>query len=194
MKIKHLMKNCTFVLLLISGLVFGQLKKITQSEIRWKAYKSLKAESLSHYGTIRLKSGAVLFKNEELQAGTFIFDMNAIDAEDMNANPKQKRYLENHLKSDDFLDVAQYPTARFKITGISKNSGLYNYIIIGKLTIRDKTKTISFPAKIFRKGNKFLLNSDKFTFNRHDFGMNYDTFEDMLISDDVEMKINLTAG
>lgn len=172
---------------------FGQLMKVTSSDVRWKAYKSLKAESLSHYGTIGLKSGAVLFENGQLKAGTFYFDMNVIDAEDMNGDAKGKKYLENHLKSDDFFDTGKYPTAVFKLTSIKPISGNYNYRITGKLTIKNKTKTISFPAKITKKGDGYDFRSAQFTFDRHDFDMNYDTFEDMFISDDVEMNVSFTV-
>ena len=70
---------------------FAQNKTITSSEIRWKGYKTLKAESLSHFGTIKLKSGNFLFKNNEIAGGTFTMDMMTMDAEDLNNDKKMKK-------------------------------------------------------------------------------------------------------
>ncbi len=170
-----------------------QIMKITSSDIRWKAYKSLKAESLSHYGTVKLKSGAISFDaNGVLNAGTFIMDMNSIDAQDMNDDPKLKSMLENHLKSDDFFDSGKYPTSTFRISAIKKINDT-RYKIIGNLTIKSTTKEISFPATITKSNNSVTLVSDQFTFNRKNFGLNYNVFEDMIISKDVQMNIKLVA-
>lgn len=182
------------LLLLFSGFVFGQnLKKIISSEIRWKAYKTLKSESMSHYGTIGLRSGAVSFDNAgNLTAGKFFINMSDIDAEDMNGRPKAKLYLENHLRNEDFFDVKKYPTSTFAVTKVKKN-GNSRYIITGKLTIKGITQNISFPVTITRKGDTYTLVSDQFTFNRKKFGLNYNVFEDMLISNDVEVNVRLVV-
>lgn len=188
------MRHLLLLFLLFNAFCFGQIKKITHSEIRWKAYKMMKSESFAHNGTIDLRSGAVLIKNDELQAGSFIFDMNSIDAKDMQGNPKEKRYLENHLKSDDFFSVEQYPFATFKITSIQETQGLYNTKLMGLLTIKNKSKSISIPVNVTKNGNdSYVIKSDKFTINRHDFDIHYNLFKDMLISDGIDMSFNLTA-
>lgn len=188
------MRRYFIFFVLFSTFVFGQnIRKITGSEIRWKAYKTLKTESLSHFGTVKLKTGAVAFDNAgNLMAGSFVIDMNAIDAEDMKSSPKQKLYLENHLRSDDFFDTEKYPTATFKITKLKKTSE-NRYAITGNLTIKGKTKSISFPATVSKNGDTYTLVADQFTFNRKDFGLNYNIFEDMIISNDVVMNVKLTA-
>ena len=101
-------------------LSFAQNKSIISSEIRWKGYKTLKAESLSHYGTIKLKSGNFIFKNNEIAGGTFTMDMMTMDAEDLNNDPKLKKMFENHLKSDDFFDSKNFPVSTFQIKSIKK--------------------------------------------------------------------------
>ena len=113
------MKNFISILfILCSFFVSAQTKNITSSEIRWKAYKTLKAESMSHNGTVKLKSGNLTFNGNEFTGGNFIINMNTIDAEDMNENPKQKKFLENHLKSDDFFDVEKFPVTVFQIKSV----------------------------------------------------------------------------
>ena len=174
--------------------LFAQSKKITFSEIRWKAYKTLKSESMSHFGTVKLKSGNLISNGNELTGGSFIIDMNTIDAEDMNGNPKQKKFLENHLKSDDFFDTEKFPVTVFQIKSVKKISGKdYNYQIDGILNIKGISKTISFPAKVFENNKAISITSAQFTFNRKHFGLKYNIFEDMLISNDVEMNVKISA-
>ncbi len=169
-------------------LSFAQNKSIISSEIRWKGYKTLKAESLSHYGTIKLKSGNFIFKNNEIAGGTFAMDMMTMDAEDLNNDPKLKKMFENHLKSDDFFDSKNFPVSTFQIKSIKKlntNSAQLS----GVLTIKGISKNISFPVKVSENNNITTISSGTFTFNRKNFGLKYNIFEDMLISNDVEMSI-----
>ena len=145
----HSFKNLTAALLLISGLAFGQAnKKIQNSTITWKAYKALNADAMSHWGTVKLKAGNIVTNsNNEIVGGNFIIDLSTILADDMKGNKKMKLMLENHLKSDDFFDVKNFPTAFFKLTTVKPNNDKkYNYIFSGNLTIRNVSKPISFPA------------------------------------------------
>jgi len=68
--------------------------------------------------------------------------------------------LQGHLQSDDFFDVAQYPTATFEITDIKPYDGQATtedgktnekaanatHFVSGNLTLKGVTKNISFPA------------------------------------------------
>lgn len=174
--------------------VFAQTKNIVNSEIRWKAYKTLKAESLSHFGTVKLKSGNLVFSNGEVSGGSFVIDMNTMDAEDLNGDTKLKKMFENHLKSDDFFDVTKFPVSTFNIKSVKKlKSNSYNYQIHGVLMIKGISKNISFPVKVSESNGLFTLSSAKFTFNRKDFGLKYNIFEDMLISNEVEMNVNVAV-
>lgn len=175
---------------LFSMALFSQSKTIISSEIRWKAYKTLRAESLSHFGTVGLKSGNLLFNGNDLAGGSFVLDMKSIDAADMNGDPKMKKMLENHLKSDDFFDTNKYPTASFQIKSIKKiNDKGYNYQVTGPLIIRGVSKNISFPVKVTYANSIYTLTSAQFTFNRKNYGLKYNIFEDMLISNDVEINV-----
>ncbi len=186
------MKNFLLIFLLFSSFVFAQNKKVNTSTIGWKAYKALNAESLSHYGTVKLKAGNVVMKNGNITSGNFIIDMKSISADDETG--KRKMYLENHLKDEDFFDVDKYPTVFFKIIAVKPNTDKnYNSLVTGNLTIKKITKKISFPANITSDNDGVKFQSKMFTFNRKDFGLNYNVFEDMIIKNDVEMTVNFTA-
>ena len=187
-------KLLPFIFLFFTFTLFAQTKNIISSEIRWKGYKTLKAESLSHNGTIKLKSGNLVFKDNNIIGGNFVMDMTTMDAEDLNEDKKLKKMFENHLKSDDFFDSAKFPVSTFQIKSLKKqNNPAFNYQINGVLTIKGISKNISFPAKISDFKNLTTITSAKFTFNRKNFGLQYNIFEDMLISNDVEMNITVVA-
>ena len=187
------MKKILFLIFFtISFFLFAQTQNVISYEIHWKGYKTLKAESLSHDGTIKLKSGNLLLKNNEIAGGLFVMDMKSMDSQDLNGSPKLKKMFENHLKSDDFFDAEKFPVSTFQIKSVKKiNRGIFNYQIYGVLTIKGISKNINFPAKVSESNNQTSLTSAKFTFNRKSFGLNYNIFEDMLISNDVEMNISI---
>jgi hypothetical protein len=187
-------KLISLLLLNFTIFCFAQSQNIISYEIHWKGYKTLKAESLSHDGTIKLKSGNIILKNNEIIGGNFVMDMNTMDAQDLNNSPKLKKMFENHLKSDDFFDTAKFPVPTFQIKSVKKlNRGIFNYQINGVLTIKGISKNINFPAKVSQNNNQTTLTSAKFTFNRKSFDLNYNIFEDMLISNDVEMNISIVT-
>lgn len=185
------------LLLLFFGLVLiqGQNKIVYSSEIKWKAYKVLKSNSLSHFGTLALKAGNIVLNTQnEMVSGNFIMDMDSLLADDMKGQDKMKLMLEKHLKSDDFFDVNNFPTVFFKITSVKKsNDRNFNSLVKGNLTIKNITKPIKFYANISQNGEVVNFVSNTFTFNRKDFGLQYNVFEDMVISNDVEMKVSFSA-
>ncbi len=85
---------------------------------------------------------------------------------------------DNHLKSEDMFNVAQFPTLTFKSTSLKKIKG-NKYTMIGNLTIKGVTKVVTFdvtmngPAahpdpknKVPQLGIKALT-----TIKRSDFGI-----------------------
>ena len=68
-----------------------------------------------HNGTINLKSGEVAVKNDSIQSGKFVIDMNSIVVTDLKAGDG-KEDLEAHLKGtgdkegeDHFFNVGKFP-------------------------------------------------------------------------------------
>lgn len=99
--------------------------------------------------------------------------------------------LTGHLMSDDFFDVEKFPKASFKSTSIEEveaDGSTHN--ITGDMTIREQTKSITFPATLKVDGKKVAA-STEFTLKRFDFGIEYKGKPDDLIKDEVLLKINL---
>jgi polyisoprenoid-binding protein YceI len=98
--------------------------------------------------------------------GKCLFDV-SIDAATVNTDNSMR---DDHLKKETFFDVGNYPRIRFVSTGISEPDKKGRYTVNGKLTIRDKTKDISFPFVATALGDDVIFKGS-FTLNRKDFGV-----------------------
>ncbi|MBW8362062.1 MAG: YceI family protein [Kaistella sp.] len=187
------MKKLALFAVLIGGLAFGQTKKIVASDVQWWGYKVAKTEASSHSGNVKVKSGTMVMKGQELVGGNFVLDMNSINATDLSGEYQTK--LNNHLKNGDFFETDKFPLASFKITSVKKNANkIYNRLITGNLTVKGKTNTITFPAKIAYSKGVVSLVSDKFSFDRQKFDVAYrSSMQDVFVKDEVDMLVKVTA-
>ena len=99
--------------------------------------------------------------------------------------------LDNHLKTPDFFDAANYPEASFTATSVELTDS-DSAVVAGDLTIRGVTKPVSFTADFNKAGvnpldNKFSLGFDGYTtIQRSEFGVSYGV---PMISDDVKLHL-----
>ncbi|KFF21028.1 YceI family protein [Chryseobacterium sp. JM1] len=187
------MKKIFLLAVVASGLAFGQSKKVVASDVHWWGYKVAKSEASSHDGTVKVKSGDMIMKGNDLVGGSFVLDMTSINATDLSGEYQQK--LNGHLKNGDFFEVEKFPTASFKITTVKKNSDkIYNSLVTGNLTVKGKTSAITFPAKISYSKGVVSLVSEKFSFDRQKFDVAYkSTMQDVFVKDDIEMLVKVSA-
>jgi polyisoprenoid-binding protein YceI len=114
---------------------------VKDSVIKWHGTKV----TGEHFGAVRLQSGEIVLKGDEVVGGQFEADMNSIS--EVEGNKK----LEGHLKSADFFEVEKYPTSKFvikKVSKLKKPEGENTHSVSGNLTIKGKTHPVTFPAKI----------------------------------------------
>ena len=92
-----------------------------------------------------------------------------------------------------------HPTAKFELTNVEKTTGDYNSKITGNLTILEVSKSITFNANIAVLDNSVAINSEDFSVNRQDWGLNYHTEgdagvpADYLIANTVGFTINVSV-
>ena len=102
-----------------------------------------------HFGRIDILKGELIIVNGRPSAGNIVLDMHSIDNFDLQDRTYHDMLL-NHLKSDDFFAVERFPTASLTLTGWEAQSGAPpeapNGIATGELTIKDVTRSVSFPA------------------------------------------------
>ncbi|MFV0417123.1 MAG: YceI family protein [Dysgonomonas sp.] len=167
------------------------------SSIHWKGSKI----GGSHHGTIALKSGSLAVNGEEVVSGSFTIDMNAIVDEDLTQKDMNEM-LVNHLKSEDFFDVAKYPQSTFTITKIEAAPNVTDSVshsVSGNLKLKDVEKNITFGAKITKEGNKYTAVTVPFTIDRTQWNVKYGSktlFADLkenIVNDNIELQITVVA-
>lgn len=171
----------------------------TASTIEWRGTKP----TGEHKGTIEIHDGSLTATQEEITSGSVTIDMNSIKVTDEGMEDKDRTSLENHLKGTvdgketDFFNVKEFPTATFEITGVSEVNG--QTMMQGNLTLKESTKNIQFPVETNINEDEITLESETFTIDRTNWGVNYgsksvfDNLGDNFISDEMELSIKVTA-
>ncbi|HEV3468706.1 MAG TPA: YceI family protein [Pyrinomonadaceae bacterium] len=101
--------------------------------------------------------------------------------------------LAEHLKAEDFFDVAGHPKATFTSTGIRAGGERgATHTVTGDLELRGVRKSITFPASISVARDAVTVRAE-FAINRKDFGITYAGRADDLIRDEVVLRLSLRA-
>jgi polyisoprenoid-binding protein YceI len=111
-----------------------------------------------------------------------------IDASSVNTRIQRR---DDHLRSKDFFDVAQYPQITFVSKKIS-SAGTNKYNIVGDLSLHGVTKEITVPAEmVFYEGTRGRFRGT-FQLNRKEYGITFDSrmnsIQDMVL---VQFDINV---
>lgn len=190
------MKKIRLVLLTIAAFTFMSQAIYSQenftvnvenSNLNWKGYKP----TGTHNGTIKLLSGNVAMENNKIIGGNFVADMSTIVDADGSAK------LEGHLKSEDFFEIAVYPTSKFEITEI-ENKG-EKIQVTGNMTIKGIIKQITFPATLLVNKDDMTLTSDTFQINRADFNVKFKSktffndLKDKFVNDEFDFQVTIIA-
>jgi polyisoprenoid-binding protein YceI len=161
-----------------------------------------------HNGTIQLSKGELLVQDNNLVGGSFTIDMNSLTTLDaMGAD----NGLTDHLKSDDFFSVEEFPSADFVITSVKPIAEAAadteevpeidqyrvqnpSHEISGNLTIKGITRNVTFPASVRVSGTEVKAIA-KFNIDRSEWDITYPGKPNDLISKTVHIGIGLqTAG
>jgi polyisoprenoid-binding protein YceI len=109
---------------------------------------------------------------------------------DVNSIYTDTDRLTGHLKSPDFFNASQFPTATFETTAVTPQAT--NSLVTGNLTLHGITKQISFPATIQVADDAVELAAD-FSIKRYDFDIKYSGKANDLIRNEVVLKIKVRA-
>lgn len=148
-----------------------------------------------HQGTVNIREGNVILKDQKLVGGYFIIDMNTITCTDIpESEPVPKRRLENHLKGADFFNVAEYPVAKFEIAEARLHpDNPARYLVVGNLTIKGITKRWKIEVEPSTQTDKLFIAQADMRFDRQLFGVSYKGIADELVHDMVKLNIILRA-
>jgi polyisoprenoid-binding protein YceI len=172
------------------------LTKETPS-IQWTATK---ITGDSHSGIISAKQGKFLVENGKITRGVVSFDMNGFEVTDLVKEQKEK--FEGHLKSDDFFDVENFPTARL-IFNQSSINGEGEGQISCTLDMHGVEVEYIIPFKLAEKklkhGSIGYSISGEFFMDRtkHELtygsGSFFDDLGDRVINDDVKLSFEFVS-
>ncbi|MFN6946125.1 MAG: YceI family protein [Cytophagaceae bacterium] len=143
----------------------------------------------SHSGDLKLKSGNLVVKGNEVISGSFTADLKSIAPTDSaydKENPKSK--LVGHLQSGDFFATEEYPEANFVVKNVEGKT------LIGDLTIRGITNEEKVTDVSVLTEGDVVKASGKLTFDRQKYDVAFSTgAKDYVISDDIELSIELVG-
>ncbi len=122
----------------------------------------IKNFGINSKGTFSGLDGKISFDPRDMNKTAF--DV-SIDAASVNTDNSMR---DGHLKKESYFDVEKYPRIRMVSTSVTGPDNGGHYTFNGKLTIRDKTKDISFPFVATSMGEDYIFKGS-FTINRRDF-------------------------
>jgi polyisoprenoid-binding protein YceI/rhodanese-related sulfurtransferase len=145
---------------------------IEKSTIKWTGANL----SNSHSGTLRFVEGVFQLRQGEFVDAKFQIDMQSLACDDIN-DAKTNRMLLEHLSSEDFFDVAKYPTAKFQLTAAKVlppgTPGSPNYEMNGRLTLKGVTDQVTFPAVVGQSGPNLIAGQAHLEFDRTRWDVQY---------------------
>lgn len=175
---KYILIVLSFLFVSIAGAAEVDTKN---SEFDWYASKV----TGDHYGKVMLVESMLIEKDGKVVGGEFIMDMTTFTVENIDSPKYEKKFL-NHMKSDDFFDVAKYPTATLKINKIEGTN------VEGDLTIKNKTNPINFTME---QNGDLVTGKMKFDRTKYDMIYNSENFfkdlGDKMIHDKVVITFNV---
>ena len=161
--------------------------KTDKSTLKWTGKQ---ITTKTHFGSLKFKSGNIIFENGIISSGKFLVDMTSLLVEDLQGNYKQK--LEGHLKSDDFFSVEKFNESSLTILSSSKNdSGLD---VNGSLTIKGIALPIKFKLEDLEMDQEEVRWKGVLTFDRSKYnvrfrsGSFFQNLGDKLILDEIRIE------
>ena len=159
------------------------------SEVQFKV-KHLVISTVS--GFFKSFEGTLETDGDDFEDADISFALN-IDSIDTNQTQRDE-----HLKSPEFFDAAQYPQITFKSTSFKKTDD-EEYELVGDLTVKGVTKSVKLAAEFGGSTDDFYGNT-KAGFevtgkiNRKDFGLTWDGVTEagsIVVGEDIKLLINI---
>ncbi len=168
----------TAIVLVIAGFASAQ-NTITHSIISFK----IKNLGVNTNGTIGGLQANIKFNPADLASATLEA---SVDVNTINTDNSMR---DEHLRGEDFFDLAHYPKISLKSVSFKHKSG-NNYTGVFNLTIKDKTKQVEIPFTYADKATSSEF-TGTFKINRVDFGLGSSS---MVMSDEVTVTIDAEVG
>lgn len=154
----------------------------------------------SHTGALKMKEGVITMNGDLLGAADIMIDMTSITCTDLQGTGAER--LVGHLRSPDFFNTDEHPTATFRTTSVEHvadaRPGHPNHKVTGDLTIKGITHPATFDCLVWREG-RLVRAAGSLSFDRTKYGVQYRSgsvfpdIGDKLIHDEVSLAFDLRA-
>jgi len=103
------------------------------------------------------------------------------------------RPRDRHLRGPDFFDVEEHPIILFRSSNVARKGNALE--LQGDLTMHGQTHRIRIPVTMFQKdaGDQKLHVQGRLTLNRHDYGIIGNFWGDKVLSNEVQIELNIEA-
>jgi polyisoprenoid-binding protein YceI len=175
------MKNSIILLLLlcIAKISTAQYKTVEEGSTLKFNIKNL---GFGVHGSFGGFEGSINFDPQSPANGSFDVTITAATVNTDNS------LRDEHLKGDSFFDVKNYPRIRLSSVKIAAGNKSGTYQFNGQLTIKGKSKPVSFPFTAAPSTDGYVFKGS-FKINRKDFGVGGTS----TVSDELEVLINVVA-
>jgi polyisoprenoid-binding protein YceI len=184
---------------LVLGLLALGVSAFAADEYKIDPVHSTVAFSVKHmvintvHGRFNDYAGQILYDDKDPSKSSVSV---TIKSASINTDNTQR---DNHLKSNAFLDVANFPEITFKSKSVEKKAD--GFVAHGTLTIRGVSKDVDLPFKIngpiaVGGGNSLLGAEAALTINRQDYGVSWSqsmSAGELVVANDVRIDINVEA-
>jgi polyisoprenoid-binding protein YceI len=144
-------------------------------------------------GFFRDFTGAVTYDAKDVSKSSVEFSAK-IASVDTGVAPRNA-----HLQKPEFFDAEKFPEMKFKSTKIDKKGK--QWMVTGDLTIRDVTKSVTFPFDVVgfisgERGTRMGITAETMI-NRRDYGVTYDQKlpnGTASVSDEIKVSLQIEAN
>ncbi|WP_158828872.1 YceI family protein [Mucilaginibacter lacusdianchii] len=169
-----------FIAFIIGFNAFAQIKQtVNKSSVTYEI-KNMGIKTDGKFGGLQAN---IRFDKAKL-------DSSSIDASiDVTTIDSDNAMRDNHLKAEDYFDVAKYPRITMKSTSF-KHKGGNNFVGIFNITIKGKTKAVEVPFTYTESGSIGLFKGS-FKINRRDYGVGGNS---MVLADEATILLSVETN
>lgn len=184
-----------------SLIMFLTLSLVTFAQTDWNIDKSHSNVqfTVTHMVISEVTGSFNIFEGKLTQKNKNDFTGSSIDfTADANSIFTDNDKRDQHLRSDDFFNAAQFPKLTFKSKSFTKVNDK-KYKLVGDLTIRDVTKEVTLEAEFMGTvkdnwGNNRAAFKLSGSINRFDYGLKWNSLLEVggaVVGKDVKVNCNI---
>lgn len=173
------------ILTLSLGMLLSSAFMVLNHERKIESPYSIKFDTRSTNGTFSSMKGTVSFSPEDLANSKITAE---VDANSIDTGNKTKN---GHVKGEDWLNTAKFPTIKFTSTSFQKETE--GYSVKGNLELHGVTKEVTIPFKYVEAGNKGTF-SGSFKINRSDYGVKGAGMKASFVGEEVEIMFEVPTS